>query len=597
MPKSQSSQVEDPEDEFEPEPSAWHRAPWWLRVVGLVFVLAVLLVGSFELVYAGKIYPGVSADGVYLGGLSQADAVAKLKERINAFSGQVVTISNGSTNLRIPVASLAPSYNPDKAAKEAFEYARKSDWTTKINQQLHALEGRPTIFTTFSYDDSRLVPYLSDFDDDITSSVSDASLSFDASQPQVTPGQAGKRLDLGQLMLMVADTLSQTSTDPITAPVYSLAPQTTTDELSAVTDELGGYLDGPITLEFLGNQSTIDQKTIISWIQVGSVSGKSFLTSHDLADLYPAPSAAKVTLSKAAIQKYVAGLAANIDQTAQNAVLSMQNNQLAVVQPSRTGVRLDQADAVTAISSSLTKAAGERDISLKLDTTQADVNEDNLDSLGIKELISEGETYFPGSPSTRLTNVRAGAKRFNGVLLKPGEEFSFGKYLGDVGPETGYVPELVIIGDHEEYQYGGGLCQVSSTAFRAALQAGLPITERVNHAFAISYYTWPYSVPGVDATIYYPQVDFKFVNDTGHYILMQTTMSGTDLKFDFFGTKTKSGVIHGPEFITGSNDATQPSHTVFYRDVLDLSGAVTKTDTFNTYYQSSKNFPVTKQFN
>lgn len=193
--------------------------------------------------------------------------------------------------------------------------------------------------------------------------------------------------------------------------------------------------------------------------------------------------------------------------------------------------------------------------------------------------------------------MRAGASKFNGVLLKPGETFSFGKLLGEVDASTGYVPELVILGDHEEKQYGGGLCQVSSTAFRAALAAGLPITERVNHAFAISYYTWPYAAPGVDATIYYPAVDFKFVNDTGHYILMQTTMSGVDLKFDFFGTKTKTGVVRGPTFVTGSNDATVPSHTVFYRDVMDLDGKVIRTDTFHTYYKSSKDFPITKQFN
>jgi len=99
-------------------------------------------------------------------------------------------------------------------------------------------------------------------------------------------------------------------------------------------------------------------------------------------------------------------------------------------------------------------------------------------------------------------------------------------------------------------------------------------------------------VPGVDATIYYPSVDFKFKNDTGSYILIQTIMQGTTLKFDFFGTKTKTGNIRGPQFVTGSSDATQPSHTVFYRDVLDLAGNVTKTDKFDTYYKSSKDFPV-----
>ena len=188
--------------------------------------------------------------------------------------------------------------------------------------------------------------------------------------------------------------------------------------------------------------------------------------------------------------------------------------------------------------------------------------------------------------------LRITAKQFNGVLLKPDEVFSFGAILGDVGPEQGYVPGLVILGDKEVKQYGGGLCQVSSTAYRAALLAGLPILQRTNHLFAISYYTWPYSVPGVDAALYYPDVDVKFKNDTGHYILIQTVMQGYTLKFDFYGTKTKTGVIRGPQFITGSNDATVPSHTVFWRDVVDLAGNVTKTDRVDTYYKSSLDFPV-----
>ena len=84
----------------------------------------------------------------------------------------------------------------------------------------------------------------------------------------------------------------------------------------------------------------------------------------------------------------------------------------------------------------------------------------------------------------------------------------------------------------------------------------------------------------------------KFKNDTGHYILIQTEMVGTTLKFSFYGTKTKTGVINGPSFVYGSNDETKPSQTVFYRQVLDLSGNIIKTDTVNTYYKSSLDFPV-----
>ena len=539
----------------------------------------------------------MTADGVTLAGSSRASATKLLDAKTKEFSGQVVTIANAGTNLRIPVTGLSVSYDTATATDLAYQYGRQGSWPDRARQQLRALLGRTTNISAYKYSDDRLAPYVVQLGDDLLKPVVDASLSFDGGKPQVTPAQSGTRLDYGRLVQLVADRLSQTSIEPISAPVYQLAPVLDTAALQAITDQLGGYLAGPITLTYTGTVATINQKTIISWVEVGARSTPSFLVSHDLTNLYPPPPSANIGLSKSTVVKYVAGLAADIDQTPRNAALAMQNGQLAIVQPSRTGVRVDQAAAIADILASLKRPADDRKIALTLQTTQADVNEANLDSLGIKEQISEGETYFPGSPSTRLTNVRAGAAKFNGVLLKPGETFSFGKLLGAVDASTGYVPELVILGDHEEKQYGGGLCQVSSTAFRAALAAGLPITERVNHSFAISYYTWPYAAPGVDATIYYPAVDFKFVNDTGHYLLMQTTMSGVDLKFTYFGTKTKSGTLRGPNFVSGTSDATAPSHTVFYRDVLDLAGNVTKTDTFNTYYKSSKDFPITKQFN
>lgn len=587
--------IENQED-YETD-STWQRAPLWLRAFSTITVVAILLVTSFEVVYAGRIFPGVSADGVDLAGASRASAVQQITAKTKEFSGQVVTISNGATNLRIPVAGLAVEYDTTKAADIAFSYGRQGSWQDRALQQLRALAGHTTNISAFRYSDERLVPYVVQLGDDILTPVADASLSFNSGKPQVTPAETGTRLDYGRLIQLVADRLSQTSTEKVKAPVYQLAPVLGTTALQNVTDQLGGYLLGPITLKYTGTVAIINQQTIISWVEVGARPAPLFLNSHNLVDLYPPAPSANIGLSKAAVTKHVAGMAADIDQTPKNAALAMQDGALAIVQPSRTGIKVDQTDTVDAIIASLKRPADDRSVTLKLQTTQADVNESNLDSLGIKEQISEGETYFPGSPSTRLTNVRAGASKFNGVLLKPGETFSFGKLLGAVDASTGYVPELVILGDHEEKQYGGGLCQVSSTAFRAALAAGLPISERVNHSFAISYYTWPYAAPGVDATIYYPSVDFKFVNDTGHYILMQTVMSGVDLKFMYFGTKTKTGTLRGPTFVTGTNDATVPSHTIFYRDVMDLTGKVVKTDTFNTYYKSSKDFPITKQFN
>jgi vancomycin resistance protein YoaR len=247
-----------------------------------------------------------------------------------------------------------------------------------------------------------------------------------------------------------------------------------------------------------------------------------------------------------------------------------------------------------------------RTVSVNVQTLKPKVTEGNLNDLGITQLISEGETFFPMTPAGRIQNVRTGASRFNNVLVAPGETFSFNKILGPVDAAHGFAPGLVIANNTEELQYGGGLCQVSSTMYRAALLAGLPITSRTNHSFVVFYYTkfvtttlfgpnkgQTYSVnnPGLDATIYLPNPDFGFKNDTGHYILMKEVWGNGDLKFQFYGTATKYGVIRGPYTVSGNPANTHvPSSTVFYRDVFDLAGNLMHTDTTTTHYVSDLSY-------
>ena len=374
-------ELEPPVDDADESGSTWQRAPLWLRAFSTVFILGVVLVASFEIAYAGKVFPGVQENGVDVGGLSQTDALSRLSERVTQFSGSVVTISNGDTNLRIPVADLSATYDSKAAAASAYNYGRQGGLTSEIAQQYQALVGHVSSFSNFAFDDSRLLPYILQFDQDLVSPVADASLSFDSGRPQVTPAQPGERLDLGRLTQQVSDRLSQTSSDAVQAPVYQLQPVLSTAALTDVIGQLGAYVAGPITLSYSGTESTvIDQPTIISWIQVGSQSPKEFTNTLNLADLYSPPSLANITLNKASIQSYVASLAGNIDQTAQNAGLAMQNGSLSVVQPSRTGIKLDQARTADDIVASLSKSSSDRAITLKLDTTQADVNENNLRS-------------------------------------------------------------------------------------------------------------------------------------------------------------------------------------------------------------------------
>jgi vancomycin resistance protein YoaR len=155
----------------------------------------------------------------------------------------------------------------------------------------------------------------------------------------------------------------------------------------------------------------------------------------------------------------------------------------------------------------------------------------DLNPYGISSLIATGSSNFTGSSNNRIHNIRVGASRYQGHLVPPGATFSFNDLLGPVDGEHGFAPELVIKDNRLIPEFGGGICQVSTTVFRAALNGGLPVTERRNHSFAVSYY----APQGTDATIYPGVQDLKFVNDTDAYIVIWHTIQGTTLTFDFYG--------------------------------------------------------------
>ena len=167
-----------------------------------------------------------------------------------------------------------------------------------------------------------------------------------------------------------------------------------------------------------------------------------------------------------------------------------------------------------------------------------------------------GESNFAGSSSARRTNIRMGAGKFNGTIIPQGTTFSFNSILEDVDPESGFVPELVIKGNTTEKEQGGGVCQVSTTAFRAALTGGFPIKSRRAHSYAVPYYK-PY---GLDAAVYLGQLDFRFINDTEGDILIQTFVEEEEenLFFVFYGTSDGRHVqLEGP-FITEFKKAPAP---------------------------------------
>ena len=277
-------------DETVADESVMNRVPLIWRLLGGVVVVLILLIASFELVYAGKVFPGVSADGVYIGGASRTAATSQLTDHTKDFLGHAIPITYGDTTLRIPVNTLGITYNVDDSVVAAYGYGRRGGFIQQASERLGSLFGRSTSFDNYSYDNAKLTPYLSDISDDVSTPVANASLDYADSQVRVTDSSDGSRLDIGQLLAKIDDHLRTTNIDALAAPTYKLPATISSDELKKTAEQAQTYLSAPLQLSYGSSSREVTQQTIASWINVSQKPQRDFLTTKRLEDLYPTPS-------------------------------------------------------------------------------------------------------------------------------------------------------------------------------------------------------------------------------------------------------------------------------------------------------------------
>lgn len=557
----------------------------------LIIVVALLsLLMILRLAYIGRVYPGVTANGVYLGGLTRSEAIKEMNNQTQSYSNRPVEIIAMGQKQPTTASQLGVIYNNQAAVDQALKVGRGTASPYQLAMQFYYLIGLGQPIVDVNYDTTKLSDITVGINTLAAKPATNARFVSQNGQITIQDSTQGYRVDFGQVPDAAANHYGNLQTKQFVLPTMRVEPLLTTHILDSQRSIIEPFAKQPLQLTYNDKVWTINSDAVVSWLTAPSANQP--VQTNTLTQQYSLKIPNTVLYyDKKSVQDYVASLASQINVEPVNAQLTIDGAKAVAFKTSRDGKTLDIEKSTQDILAKLSQGLV-TPTPLTVAVTKAEVSDDNIDRLGIRELISEGVSYFPGSSANRIQNIRVGQSRFHNLLIRPDEVFSFNKYLGEVSAATGYAESVVILENKEEHQYGGGLCQVSSTAYRAALLAGLPIVSRTNHAFAVSYYTEPYGVPGVDATIYLPYPDMQFKNDTGHYILMQTEMTNSTLKFRFYGTKTKSGVIRGPFFVTGSNDHTQPSQTVFYRDVLDLSGKVIKTDTTTTYYKSSLEFPL-----
>lgn len=243
------------------------------------------------------------------------------------------------------------------------------------------------------------------------------------------------------------------------------------------------------------------------------------------------------------IEETLSNLAANIDIPVEDALFQFNNGRVTAFRPSHNGRRLN----IDATKKRFEEAVGSLPyapsyyliINLPVETVIPTKTTDKVNSFGIKELIGRGYSEFHGSIPGRIHNVELAASRINGVLIAPGETLSFVNAIGDISAATGYQSAYIIKDGRTVLGDGGGVCQVSTTLFRAALDAGLPIPERHAHAYRVHYYEEAGYKAGIDATVFSPSVDLKITNDTPNHILIQTKTDTNNLSltFELYGTK------------------------------------------------------------
>lgn len=313
----------------------------------------------------------------------------------------------------------------------------------------------------------------------------------------------------------------------------------------------------PLTIKYADKKADIPVQTALLWTAGNAViaedskyaSPENFVN----AQIGRAETTASPKLNLALIGAFLATASAETNRLPQDAALDIADGRAARFAPHLDGQALDLYKSQRVIAAALFQT--ELEVTLPVIFTKPKIELSDLNSIGIGELVATGKSDFTGSSAARITNIVVGSSQYNGVIVMPGEEFSFTDNLGPVDAAHGFKPELVIktvngaTGTVPEF--GGGLCQVSTTAFRAAFFAGLPITARRNHSFAVRYYEWidddlPRAV-GLDATIYSGVQDMKFINDTPGAILIWTRVEGKRLYFDFYGTKDdREVIVDGP---------------------------------------------------
>jgi vancomycin resistance protein YoaR len=512
----------------------------WLPVLLIVIaggILAFVIFGmlAYQLFYLDRIYPGVLVDGLEAGGLAPADIARDIAARSHQQVARPIRVQAGEKTWT-------------STADQAYAVGREGNLLLDMLIHLRLLTNPLNVEPIITYDTGPLNRTLQILADEINYPPQNARLIIRSDATvEVIPAERGRRMHPEATRAGIEAALLADDPEPVQAVIQEVLPAVTAAELEPVRRQAEEFLRQPLIFGFSIDTDAaewrIEPETLATMIDV-----------VESVDTNGQPQfALKVDQEK--FVPYFEEFAKAIDLEPADARLKFDTdtNQLTVVQPSREGRSLDVA-ALSRQVENLPETAIEISshyVELPVVMISPAVSSKNLASLGITELVSESTSYFKGSSEGRMRNIALAASKFDGVIIPPDQIFSFNQHLGDVTLENGFDESLIIYGDRTMVGVGGGVCQVSTTAFRTAFLGGFELVERWAHGYRVGWYETN-SVPGLDATVYSPDIDFKFRNDTDHYLLIhtETDLEAGTLTFRFYGTATDREVLLSEPEIT-----------------------------------------------
>ena len=303
----------------------------------------------------------------------------------------------------------------------------------------------------------------------------------------------------------------------------------------------------------------------------------------------------EIAYDKQPVQEALAHLTDVYAQDPINAKFQFESGKVVVFEKEANGLRIEENTALADVETALKKLITRQQstiVTVQKTVLKPSITLAQTNTFGIEELIGEGVSDYTHSIPQRIHNLLLGTSKFNGVLIPKNATFSFNDTVGDISSTTGYQPAYIIKEGKTVLGDGGGICQVSTTLFRTVLNAGLPIVEYHAHAYRVGYYEND-AKPGLDATVYGPTVDFKFLNDTPASILIQTVADeeNNKLYFKFYGKKDSRSVeLTAPRIF----DVTSPPEPQYQDDPTLKKGVTRQIDFAAPGTRASYSYKVTR---